>query len=106
MLCHIFGYRKIHTMRYSFAVLCILAVITLPAQTRKQSVNSGRKDMVKMEKGKKVWMLTYFRQRYPTRIEIDSTGKTVEVPLADPMLIAKLHIALSTDGRHWTPLND
>ena len=51
-------------------------------------------------------MLTYFRQRYPTRIEIDAKGNTVEVPLPDPMLIAKLHIALSTDGRHWTPLND
>ncbi|MBE7170329.1 MAG: glycoside hydrolase family 43 protein [Williamsia sp.] len=51
-------------------------------------------------------MLTYFRQRYPTRIEIDAKGNTVEVPLPDPMLIEKLHIALSTDGRHWTPLND
>lgn len=54
----------------------------------------------------KVWMLTYFRQRYPTRIEIDAQGKTVEVLLENPMLINKLHIALSTDGRHWTPLND
>lgn len=52
------------------------------------------------------YMLTYFRQRYPTRIEIDTEGKTFEVPLPDPMLIAKLHIALSTDGRNWTPLND
>ncbi|WP_246229933.1 glycoside hydrolase family protein [Mucilaginibacter humi] len=53
------------------------------------------------------YMLTYFRQRYPTRIEIDAaTGKTIEVPLPNPMLIAKLHIALSTDGRHWTPIND
>ncbi|MBE7174052.1 MAG: glycoside hydrolase family 43 protein [Williamsia sp.] len=51
-------------------------------------------------------MLTYFRQRYPTRIEIDSNGKTVEVPLPNPFLIANLHIALSTDGRHWTPLNN
>ncbi|WP_138990540.1 glycoside hydrolase family 43 protein [Larkinella sp. C7] len=57
-------------------------------------------------KDQKVWMLTYFRQRYPTRIEIDAQGKTVEVPLENPMLINKLHIALSTDGRHWTPLND
>ena len=55
---------------------------------------------------KNVWMLTYFRQRYPTRIEIDAKGNTVEVPLPNPMLINKLHIALSTDGRHWTPLND
>ena len=56
-------------------------------------------------KNKKIWLLTYFRQRYPTRIEIDASGKAVEVPLADPMMIAKLHMALSTDGRHWTPLN-
>ncbi|GAB4024472.1 glycoside hydrolase family 43 protein [Spirosoma koreense] len=59
-----------------------------------------------INKDKPVWMLTYFRQRYPTRIEIDAKGNTVEVPLPDPMLINKLHIALSTDGRHWTPLND
>lgn len=51
-------------------------------------------------------MLTYFRQRYPTRIEIDAQGKTVEVPLPNPMLDDELHIALSKDGRHWTPLND
>lgn len=55
---------------------------------------------------KDTWMLTYFRQRYPTRIEIDAQGKTVEVPLPNPMLVAQLHIALSADGRHWTPLND
>lgn len=61
---------------------------------------------LKFQKDQKVWMLTYFRQRYPTRIEIDAQGKTVEVPLENPMLINKLHIALSTDGRHWTPLND
>ena len=53
-----------------------------------------------------IWLLTYFRERYPTRIEIDSMGKTVEVPLPNPMLIAKLHMALSTDGRHWIPLNN
>jgi hypothetical protein len=53
-----------------------------------------------------VWMLTYFRQRYPTRIEINAKGETVEVPLPNPMLVAKLHMALSTDGRHWAALND
>jgi hypothetical protein len=52
------------------------------------------------------WLLTYFRQRYPTRIEIDSAGKTVEVPLPNPMQIEKLHMAISTDGRHWEPLNN
>jgi hypothetical protein len=53
-----------------------------------------------------VWLLTYFRQRYPTRIEINAKGETVEVPLPNPMLVAQLHMALSTDGRHWTALND
>lgn len=55
---------------------------------------------------KDYWMLTYFRQRYPTRIEITEEGKTIEIPLPNPMLEAKLHVALSTDGRNWTPLND
>ncbi|RVU03180.1 1,4-beta-xylanase [Mucilaginibacter limnophilus] len=50
-------------------------------------------------------MLTYFRQRYPTRVEVDKNGKTFEVPLPDPMLDDRLHMALSTDGRHWTALN-
>lgn len=54
----------------------------------------------------KVYMLTYFRQRYPTRVEIDSEGNVFEVDLPDPLLINKLHIALSTDGRHWTALNN
>ena len=68
--------------------------------------HSTAQQPLKTEDDKRVWMLTYFRQRYPTRIEIDAQGNTVEVPLPDPMLINKLHIALSTDGRHWTPLND
>jgi len=60
----------------------------------------------KIEEGKDVYMLTYFRQRYPTRVEIDPEGNIVEIPLPDPMLINKLHIALSNDGRHWTALNN
>ena len=60
----------------------------------------------KIEGDKDVYMLTYFRQRYPTRLEIDSAGNLVVVQLPDPMLISKLHIALSLDGRNWTPLND
>lgn len=57
-------------------------------------------------KSDSVWMLTYFRQRYPTRIEINAKGETIEVPLPDPMLVAQLHISLSTDGRHWIAIND
>lgn len=75
----------------SLLLFCILLGLSL------QTAHAQSKDM---------WMLTYFRQRYPTRIEIDAQGKTVEVPLPNPMLMAQLHIALSTDGRHWTPLND
>ena len=71
-----------------------------------QSKKEAPQEQLTIKEGKNVWMLTYFRQRYPTRIEIDAKGNTVEVPLPDPMLINKLHIALSTDGRHWTPLND
>lgn len=74
------------------------------AASQKKKIVSG--NPFSIEKNKDVMMLTYFRQRYPTRIEIDANGKTIEVPLPDPMLIAKLHIALSTDGRHWVPLND
>lgn len=53
-----------------------------------------------------VLALAYFRQRYPTRVEIDAGGKIREVPLADPMSVEKLHLALSTDGRRWKPLAD
>ena len=50
------------------------------------------------------WALAYFRQRYPTRVEIDASGKIRDVPLPDPMSVEQLHFALSADGRHWTPL--
>lgn len=78
------------------------------AQSKNESSSADVRayEPLSIENDRPVWMLTYFRQRYPTRIEIDAKGNTVEVPLPDPMLINKLHIALSTDGRHWTPLND
>lgn len=66
----------------------------------------GANEQFTVEDGKAVWMMTYFRQRYPTRIEIDEKGNTVEVPLPNPMQQEKMHIALSKDGRHWTPLNN
>ncbi len=56
--------------------------------------------------GKEVWLLGYFRQRYPTRVEIDADGTVREVPLPNPMKEEKLHYALSTDGRDWQPLNN
>lgn len=52
------------------------------------------------------WLLAYFRQRYEGRVEIDAEGRAHQVPLPDPMKEERLHLAISTDGRHWTPLND
>lgn len=52
-----------------------------------------------------VWLFTYFRQRYDSRVEIDAEGHVHNVPLPDPMRVEQLHFALSTDGRHWNPLN-
>ena len=95
-------------MKLTLFIALLVSFTGAWAQAKKASATDdlAAKQPLKIEKGKNVWMLTYFRQRYPTRIEIDAQGKTVEVPLPDPMLEAKLHIALSTDGRHWTPLND
>ena len=86
------------------AVLCglMLAPAVLFAQAEKEKPYPE----LHIKDGDKVMMLTYFRQRYPTRIEIDNDGNIIEVPLPDPMLEASLHIALSTNGRNWTPLND
>jgi hypothetical protein len=91
-----------------FIVLMISFTGTFAQSGKERTKPEGLETNAKFVIGKneKVWMLTYFRQRYPTRIEIDEKGKVVEVPLVDPMLEAKLHIALSTDGRHWTPLNE
>lgn len=52
-----------------------------------------------------VWLFSYFRQRYDSRVEIDAQGHPYNVPLPDPMRVEQLHLALSSDGRHWTPLN-
>ncbi len=49
--------------------------------------------------------MAYFRQRYDSRVEIDAQGKIHNVPLPHPMRDERLHLALSQDGRHWTPLN-
>ena len=95
-------------MKYTLYIILAFAFTAAWAQPAKESASekAAANKPFQIEKGKDVWMLTYFRQRYPTRIEIDAKGNTVEVPLPDPMQEEKLHIALSTDGRHWTPLND
>lgn len=84
--------------------LLILLMLVPFMETFAQQPGSQNEFMI--EGDKDVYMLTYFRQRYPTRIEIDSKGNIIEVPLPDPMRVEKLHIALSTDGRHWTALNN
>ena len=86
-------------------IFCVGSALAQP-KNGLGSQNAPAQESFKIDNTKNVWMLTYFRQRYPTRIEIDAKGNTVEVPLPNPMLINKLHIALSNDGRHWTPLND
>ena len=95
-------------MKIILFIVLFVSFLGINAQSPEKSApgDSVKKQQLKIEKGKPVWMLTYFRQRYPTRVEIDANGKIIEVPLPDPMAIEKLHIALSTDGRHWTPLND
>jgi len=84
----------------------LMILMMLAFFTGSQAQQPDAKRQFTIEEDKDVYMLTYFRQRYPTRIEIDAQGNIIEVPLPDPMLVAKLHIALSIDGRHWTPLND
>ncbi len=89
--------------------LAVLAQSNDLTPDKKSSAQAGSKlagVQFKIDESQDVLMLTYFRQRYPTRIEIDAEGNTIEVPLPDPMLVAKLHVALSSDGRHWFPLND
>jgi hypothetical protein len=57
------------------------------------------------DKGSNIWLMAYFRQRYEGRVEIDSEGRASQVPLPNPMRDEHLHFALSSDGRHWQPLN-
>jgi hypothetical protein len=95
-------------MKQTFLAISVFFFLGAMAQSPNLTAPTQKDTAAPLQftKGQPVWMLTYFRQRYPTRIEIDAKGKTVEVPLPNPMLIAKLHLALSTDGRHWTPLNN
>ncbi|QNF34590.1 glycoside hydrolase family 43 protein [Adhaeribacter swui] len=95
-------------MRFTLLIILVFSFTGALAQAKKASASKDAEstDSFKIEKGQQVWMMTYFRQRYPTRIEIDAQGKTIEVPLPNPMQVESLHLALSTDGRHWTPLNN
>lgn len=52
-------------------------------------------------------LLAYFRQRYEGRVEIGTDGQPYQA--LDPRgayADERLHLADSTDGRHFTPLND
>lgn len=51
-------------------------------------------------------LFAYFRQRYEGRVEIDAQGEPYQV--LDPRggyAEERLHLAVSEDGRHFTPLN-
>lgn len=87
-----------------FLFISLLSLVQLSTAQPKPDRNDKVNQLV--VKSDSVWLLTYFRQRYPTRIEINAKGETIEVPLPDPMLVAQLHMALSTDGRHWTAINN
>ena len=67
-----------------------------PAKNATLAEPSGEKDC---------WVFAYFRQRYEGRVEIDAEGRARQVPLPNPMKEEQLHLALSSDGRHWRPLN-
>ncbi|MES2922956.1 MAG: glycoside hydrolase family 43 protein [Verrucomicrobiota bacterium] len=79
---------KLRCSQFLLAVAILLVGVAFAAEESKDAV----------------WALAYFRQRYPTRVEIDAEGKVRDVPLADPISVEQLHFALSRDGRHWTPL--
>ncbi len=105
--------RRYGKLKYPYAKALLLLVLVNAFCISAASHEKNRQlqpfkstDKLQVEDGEAIFMLTYFRQRYPTRIEIDEDGNTIEVPLPDPMLVAKLHVALSNDGRHWFPLND
>jgi len=89
-------------------VLIFVAVFVAWSQAASKDVTTARVSTTEQASGKQkgVWMLAYFRQRYDARVEIDTEGKTRTVPLPNPMKEEKLHLAISSDGRHWTPLND
>lgn len=87
-------------------LLCFWLSSLIAQQKSKEETDRFSLEKLSMQPDKPVWLLTYFRQRYPTRIEIDAAGNIQEIPLPEPMLIEKMHMALSTDGRIWTPLND
>jgi hypothetical protein len=52
-----------------------------------------------------IWMLAYFRQIYPDRVEITEAGVQL-VPLSrEQVQVEALHLGWSADGRHWEALN-
>jgi len=69
-------------MKLTLFFVLVFSFLGASAQTKKTSAPEalGAKEPLKMDKGKNVWMLTYFRQRYPTRIEIDEKGNTMVPP--------------------------
>lgn len=91
------------------SVLGLLLTVTIPA-AENPPVESGTAVTLDSAgpgatNGGGEWLFAYFRQRYESRVEIDTNGVTQTVALPNPMREEQLHFALSSDGRHWTPLN-
>ena len=52
-------------------------------------------------KSNAIYALTYFRQIYGGRVEINEAGETQVVTLTDePLAVESLHLAWGRDGRH------
>ncbi|HWQ91828.1 MAG TPA: hypothetical protein VN673_09160, partial [Clostridia bacterium] len=98
---------SLHSPNRSPAERCRLIEVEDTGETLRPRADlaATRAGPVEARTGEDVWLLAYFRQRYEGRVEIDSEGRAHQVPLPNPMREERLHLALSTDGRHWEPLN-
>lgn len=96
------------------ALVCLASPAANSTSAREQEIGientppgvaSMRSNDAKEDSAEECWLLAYFRQRYEGRVEIDADGTARQVPLPNPMREERLHFALSTNGRQWTPLN-
>ncbi|MBB5286408.1 hypothetical protein HNQ92_004568 [Rhabdobacter roseus] len=56
--------------------LFLLSILSAHSQTKKETASEAQSDQVPLhlDKANKVWLMTYFRQRYPTRNTSISSG--------------------------------
>ncbi len=96
----------VHSPNRSPAERCRLMEVEDTGETlRCRASAQANAATAKPSEEKDSWVFAYFRQRYQGRVEIDAEGRTRTGPLPNPMKEEQLHLALSTDGRHWQPLN-